>query len=121
MQALEKMRIIETRIIEHSHPLLRRLKKDLSTWLNTPLPQKELLMLERGELWWTDLDESFDDHDPRCFPVVRELIEGLPLTFSEDHFLQQPAHEGQKYPDLIQPIREQILNRTRLRKIAGTP
>lgn len=121
MQALEKMRAIETRIVEYSDPLVRRLREDLSTWLNEPLPLQKLQKLERGELWWKDLEETFGDHDPRCFPVVREVIAELRLTLTEDHFQQQPAHEGQFYRDLIQPIRKQVLNRTRLRQIAGTP
>jgi len=121
MNALEKMRGVETRIVQHSLPLIRRLTIDLQGWLSTPLPQQIMLDLEKGEMWWQDLDDSYGDHDPRCFPVVRETIARLPIDLSPQHFANQPVEAGQCYRDLIIPIREQVLRRTELRHIAGTP
>ncbi|OUU26006.1 MAG: hypothetical protein CBC13_00965 [Planctomycetia bacterium TMED53] len=120
MNALERMRAVETKIIQSSLPLIQRLLSDLENLIDTTMPVKAVRELEKGELWWSDLDESYPDHDPRCFPVVRDAIEELALQLPADHFANQPRVQGQSYRDLVRPIRDQVQQRSKLRQIAGT-
>ena len=121
MNALERMRTVETKIIQSSLPLIQRLLSDFEDMIDTTMPAKAVGDLEKGELWWNDLDESFPDHDPRCFPIVRDVIEELDLQLSAGHFSNQPRVHGQSYRDLVRPIRDQVQQRSKLRQIAGTP
>ena len=120
MHALEKMRTVETRITEGSLPLIDRILHDFSEGLQRPDSGPVLNELKKGELWWQDLDLSFGENDPRCFPVVRGVLAKLQPGLDADHFDHCPSFEGRSYTDLVTPIREQVLLRMQLRQIAGT-
>lgn len=121
MQALEQMRTVETRITEGSLPLIRCILHELENDLHTPVTDSDLRPLQKGELWWQDLDLTFSVNDPRCFPVVREFFASIPVQIPEGHFANGPTCEGRPWKDLVTPVREQVLLRTKLRHIAGTP
>ena len=128
MLALEQIRSIETRIIQRSEPLIRRLLHDASNfeWDSKTL-EITSEVLRRGELWWSPLDEDFPCPDPRCFPVVGQWLatsnsaeESAGESAGEsDHFLPTTRVEGQTYLDLVSPLRDLVSERTRLAGVAG--
>ncbi|NCG12347.1 MAG: hypothetical protein GWP38_03270 [Planctomycetia bacterium] len=120
MLALEQIRSIETRIIQRSVPLIRRLLHDATNfeWDSKAL-EITSEVLRRGELWWSPLDEDFPCPDPRCFPVVGQWLATSNSTGGSDHFLQSTRVEGQTYLDLVSPLRDLVSERTRLARVAG--
>ncbi|MDE0959653.1 MAG: hypothetical protein OSB09_02630 [Planctomycetota bacterium] len=116
--ALERIRVVETELIQCSLPLIRRLVEDLSSHLGSKLPQRWHQWLLRGDLWWAAASgESLPD-DPRRFPVVRQVVDALEEESGDRWQPDLTLRDGIGYSDLIEPISVQLQLRTELARIA---
>jgi|SaaInlV_165m_DNA_3_1040750.scaffolds.fasta_scaffold60409_2 hypothetical protein len=117
--ALERIRVVETKLIQCSLPLIRRLVEDLTLHLGNEFPSRWHQWLLRGESWWRPANNQFAADDPRRFPVVQEVIgaieEDSAVTWQPDH----SPRDGVCYLDLIEPVSRQLELRTELARVAG--
>mgnify|MGYP005632485523 FL=1 len=117
--ALERIRVVETKLIQCSLPLIRRLVEDLTLHLGSEFPSRWHQWLLRGESWWRPANNQFAADDPRRFPVVQEVIgaieEDSAVTWQPDH----SPRDGVCYLDLIEPVSRQLELRTELARVAG--
>lgn len=117
--ALERIRVVETELIELSLPLLQRLQKDLSCHLGKELPTPLIQKLNQGEKWWQPELTGYSPGDPRIFPVVLDVIEQVEKE-SQNRWQPDPAPvEGVCYQQLVAALREVLDRRTELARIAG--
>jgi hypothetical protein len=117
--ALERIRVVETELIELSLPLLQRLQKDLSCHLGKELPTPLIQKLNQGEKWWQPELTGYSPGDPRIFPVVLDVIEQVEKE-SQNRWQLDPAPvEGVCYQQLVAALREVLDRRTELARIAG--
>lgn len=119
--ALEKIRVVETQLIELSLPLIRRLTQDLDTLLGSTLPAPALQSLQRGEEWWRAADTGFRSPDPRSIPVVAEMLTTVEKQFTFTWEPDLTNKDGVSYADLVPPLIEALERRTELARIAQVP
>ncbi|MEC9476358.1 MAG: hypothetical protein VX764_04895 [Planctomycetota bacterium] len=117
--ALERIRVVETELVEQSLVLIRRLEVDLARHLNRELSAELLQLLHRGDRWWQPERNGHADDDPRAFPVVFEVAQQV-INESQVEWQPDPRpHDGVSYQDLVPPLRELLARRTELARIAG--
>ena len=117
--ALERIRVVETELVQHSTALIRRLELDLGQHLGKELPATLLQLLHRGEQWWRPELSGYAVDDPRAFPIVFEVVQAIE---SESPSAWQPdpgRQQGVSYQDLVPPLRKLLDKRTELARIAG--
>ena len=117
--ALERIRVVETELVQHSTALIRRLELDLGQHLGRELPATLLRLLHRGEEWWRPKRRGHAIDDPRAFPIVFEVVQAIE---SESPSAWQPdpgRQQGVSYQDLVPPLQKLLDKRTELARIAG--
>ena len=117
--ALEKIRFIETHLIQMSIPLIRRLEIDLEQRFGQPLPTELRELLVRGESWWPPTRAGVPHDDPRIFPIVHQVSEAMQKQHGPRWSPDKQPIEGVSYLDLIEPLRKLLEQRTDLAHIAG--
>jgi hypothetical protein len=117
--ALERIRVVETKLIQCSLPLIRRLVEDLTLHLGSEFPSRWHQWLLRGESWWRPASDQFAADDPRRFPVVREVITAIEEDSAVSWQPDRSARQGIGYLDLIEPVSRQLELRIELARIAG--
>lgn len=117
--ALERIRMVETELVQHSTALIRRLEQDLGQHLGTELPAPLLQLLNRGEQWWRPELSGYAIDDPRAFPIVFEVVQAIELESQSEWQPDPSRQQGVSYQDLVPPLRKLLDKRTQLAQIAG--
>ena len=117
--ALERIRVVETELIQKSLVLIRHLETDLAQHLGTQLPDTLRQLLHRGEQWWRPELSGYAIDDPRAFPIVFEVVHTMELECPSKWQPDPGQHQGVSYQDLVPPLRKLLDKRTELAQIAG--
>lgn len=127
IRALERLRSLETRLIERVEPLRRWLICDFEEHLlkarSGTLPEEVVHLLQRPEEWWRPPSAATASDDAAAallrLPVVIEAIRSLPGSNSTPYSPSIRTHDGIDLSLLIPPVIDLLLERTQCARQAG--
>ena len=127
MRALERLRSVETRLLERVDPLRRWLISDLEAHCARcavePLPVEVIALLGQPEAWWRAPAPDSGAQTPAStllrFPVIGEALALLAVACPRHYHPSRNAHGGIELGPLVDPAMELLLKREDLVRRAG--